>query len=73
MSVEEKKNEIEIAHTEGGGSKAPHAIAAAMEAQTKYADLGADWLAKYTGPEIEITDEESTRIRWKIDRNVMPL
>lgn len=39
----------------------------------EHADLGAAWLAQYTGPRTEISDEESTRVRWKIDRWLMPV
>ena len=67
----EVKDQTDIGHIDN--AKGAHGIAAAKEASTKYADLSADWLERYTGPEIEITDEESTRIRWKIDYHILPL
>ncbi len=68
----EPKHDIEVDHVEDP-VKAHRGLAAAREAETKYADLGADWLAQYSGPEIDITTEESDRVRWKIDRNILPL
>ena len=70
MSLE-VKDQSDIGHIDN--VKPGHSVAAAKEASTKYADLSADWLERYTGPEIDITDEESTRIRWKIDRHILPL
>lgn len=40
---------------------------------TRHADLGAAWLAEYNGPRPEITDAESTRVRWKVDTYLLPM
>lgn len=36
-------------------------------------DLGGQFMASYTGPRHEITDEDSTRVRWKIDKYLLPM
>ncbi len=69
MSYEAKPETIHLDEA----AKAGHALAAEKEAHTKNPDLGAEWLKTYTGPEVDITDEESTRIRRKIDTHIMPL
>ena len=72
----EPKAKPEVQHIDDIGldhTGKAHDVAHQKEASTKYADLGADWLNEYNGPEIDLTDEDSNRVRWKIDRHIIPL
>lgn len=36
-------------------------------------DLGGEFMAAYTGTKHDITDEENDRVRWKIDKFLLPM
>lgn len=46
---------------------------ALIDSTPKDADLGAKWLATYTGPRPEITDDDNNKVRNKIDKWMLPL
>lgn len=41
--------------------------------EPKDGDLGSRWLAQYTGPRPELTDELNNKVRNRIDANLLPL
>lgn len=55
-----------IADVEGGGGKPKDTTA-------KNADIGASWLATYNGPRLDITDEDSERVRARVDKFLLPV
>lgn len=45
----------------------------AQKDRVRDGDLGSQWLAEYTGPRPELTDEMNNQIRNKIDMHLMPM
>ncbi|KAL7420650.1 hypothetical protein Q5752_004601 [Cryptotrichosporon argae] len=65
-NIEEKPGDLMVEDVEGHPTKTAAAPAGEQ-------DLAAAFLARYSGEQREITDEENRRVRWKIDRYIMPI
>lgn len=66
----ETQSVVDRAEESGGKSKASKVLG---NTKPHDGDLGARWLATYTGPRPELTDKLNNKIRNRIDASLLPI
>lgn len=68
-----EKTNVEHVENKKGASRLIQGLVSTDAGDRQHADLAAQWLDNYRGEWRSISEEESTRVRWKIDWHVMPM